>query len=164
MKKHNISFEFTEYDGNQGLQPEQIALLEKAFAACSTAYAPYSLFRVGAAVELNTGEIVLGSNQENIAYPSGLCAERVAVYAAMSQYPDSTIRRIAISTSGEGKTSEIPAAPCGSCRQSLLEYELNQDYMIELIIGTPGEKVRVIQGIQHLLPLHFHEPGLRKDR
>lgn len=164
MKKHTISLEFTEYDGNQGLQPEQLSLLEKAFEACATAYAPYSLFRVGAAVELNTGEIILGSNQENMAYPSGLCAERVAVYAAMSQHPGSTIRRIAISTSGEGKTSSIPAAPCGSCRQAILEYEINQDYEIELIIGTPGEKIRVIQGIQHLLPLHFHEPGLRKDR
>jgi cytidine deaminase len=164
MKKHIISFEFTEYDGNQDLQPEQLALLEKAFDACASAYAPYSLFRVGAAVELNTGEIVLGSNQENIAYPSGLCAERVAVYAAMSQHPDSTIRRIAISTSGEGKTSKVPAAPCGSCRQAILEYELNQEYEIELILGTPGDKIRVIQGIQYLLPLHFHEPGLRKDR
>jgi cytidine deaminase len=164
MKKHIISLEFMEYDGNQGLQPEQVHLLEKAQAACASAYAPYSLFRVGAAVELNTGEIILGSNQENMAYPSGLCAERVAVYAAMAQFPDSTIRRIAISTAGEGKTSSVPAAPCGSCRQAILEYEINQDYLIELIIGTPGEKIRVIQGIQHLLPLHFHEPGLRKDR
>jgi cytidine deaminase len=164
MKKHSIHLEYTEYDGNQGLQPEQISLLEQAFAACSGAYAPYSLFRVGAAVELNTGEIVVGSNQENMAFPSGLCAERVAVFAAMANYPGSTIRRIAISTDGERKTSSVPAAPCGSCRQALLEYELNQEYEIELILGTPGQKVRVIQGIQHLLPLHFNEPGLRKSR
>jgi len=164
MKKHTITIEFSEFDGPDQLNSDDLSLLKRAHKACENAYAPYSLFKVGAAVELNNGAIVIGSNQENMAYPSGLCAERVAVFAAISQYPEATIRRIAISTIGETNTNPLPAAPCGSCRQVMLEYELNQEYEIDVILGHPEKTIRIIRGIKNLLPLHFHEPGLRKDR
>jgi len=138
-------------------------LLGMAREAMSRAYAPYSQFSVGAALRLNDGIVVTGNNQENAAYPSGLCAERVAIFAASATYPGVPITDLAIIASSPKFELNYPVAPCGSCRQVMLEYELNQDSSINLIFcGISGRIVR-LSGVRHLLPFYFHETALRKS-
>lgn len=136
-------------------------LLMEAHKAIKGAYAPYSEFHVGAAVRLKNGEIICGNNQENAAYPSGLCAERVAVFSAVSQHPNIPIEAIAITASKGKKKSTIPVPPCGACRQVLLEYEEKYKSPIKVIIrkGASGETV-VINSISDLLPFKFDKSFL----
>jgi cytidine deaminase len=137
------------------LNDEEVKLLDEARRATYRSYAPYSHFSVGAAVELADGTIVSGSNQENAAYPSGLCAERTAVFYANSRYPDQPIRRICIvARDAEGKFLQRPISPCGACRQVLLEAERRAKNAIEVLLyGTDG--VYVVSSIKDLLPLEF---------
>ena len=137
-------------------------MLDAALEAVEKAYAPYSNFKVGAALRLEDGTIVTGNNQENIAYPSGLCAERVAVFAASANHPGKAVEAIAIcSKSGEFEMDH-PVTPCGACRQSLFEYESNQDNGIRTILYGAAGEVWVVNSIRDLLPLTFEEQGLRK--
>lgn len=134
-------------------------LINKAKEQVDKAYAPFSGFFVGAAVELENGKIVTGSNQENSAYPSGLCAERVAMFYANSQYPNIAVKAIAISAYTNGSFLSNPITPCGSCRQVLLETEMRYNKNIAVILyGT--EQVYVIENIKQLLPLCFEKSSL----
>ena len=137
------------------LTPQEVKLLDEARRATYRSYAPYSHFSVGAAVELADGTIVSGSNQENAAYPSGLCAERTAVFYANSRYPDQPIRRICIvARDTKGQFLQRPISPCGACRQVLLEAEQRAKNAIEVLLyGTDG--VYIISSIKDLLPLEF---------
>jgi cytidine deaminase len=121
MRKISVQIKYTEYPDNTNLPESDNQLIMKAREAVQRGYAPYSGFRVGAAVLLENGSIITGTNQENAAYPSGLCAERTALFYASSQYPNVPILAIAVSTSGNGFSDE--AKPCGACRQVMSEYE-----------------------------------------
>ena len=141
------------------IQPENLedrdrTLLRRAHEAASAAYAPYSDFKVGSAIRLKNGEIVLGSNQENIAYPSGLCGERVAVFAAGAQFPNEEIESIAIVSPSP---LAVPDAfmPCGSCRQVLWEAELRQKTPIQIYLQARDEAVVVSKSASNLLPFSF---------
>jgi cytidine deaminase len=137
------------------LTPQEVKLIDEARRATYRSYAPYSHFSVGASVELADGTIVSGSNQENAAYPSGLCAERTAVFYANSRYPDQPIRRICIvARDTKGQFLQRPISPCGACRQVLLEAEQRAKNAIEVLLyGTDG--VYIISSIKDLLPLEF---------
>ena len=137
------------------LTPQEVKLIDEARRATYRSYAPYSHFSVGASVELADGTIVSGSNQENAAYPSGLCAERTAVFYANSRYPDQPIRRICIvARDTKGQFLQRPISPCGACRQVLLEAEQRAKNAIEVLLyGTDG--VYIISSSKDLLPLEF---------
>lgn len=155
MVQLKFTFDFEEYDSIKSLSIEDQKLFQKAILIRKTAYAPYSKFNVGATVLLEGGVIVTGNNQENAAYPSGLCAERVAIFHAASHYPDKKILKIAI-TADTQQTKLLKAIPpCGACRQSLYEYEHKQQQKIEIIFGTDYSKIYKIKSLQNLLPFSF---------
>lgn len=135
------------------LTNEYRKLYSTALLAAENAYAPYSRFRVGAAVLLANGEIVIGSNQENAAYPSGLCAERVALFCAGSQYPDIPVLAIAVCAFSENRQVE-QIAPCGACRQVMLETEMRSGYPMKVVL-CGCRQVTILDGIESLLPLSF---------
>ena len=139
------------------LSAEDRQLVEQAIEATRRSYAPYSHFRVGAAVRLGNGEIVIGCNQENAAYPSGLCAERTALFAAGAQYPDVPVRVLAVAARGtDGEMTEEPTGPCGSCRQVIIESETRAKHPIRILLY--GRRcVYIIDGIRQLMPLTFSE-------
>jgi cytidine deaminase len=154
MKEITLQIKFTEYEELHHL-PENInSLIMKAREAAKKAYAPYSGFRVGAAVLLENGAIVTGNNQENAAYPSGLCAERTALFYASSQYPKIPVVSIAISTINLTATPSEIAKPCGACRQVMSEYEDVTGKPMQIILDG-AEKILVLNGIDSLLPLRF---------
>ena len=130
-------------------------LMERAVAACSGAYAPYSRFSVGAAVRLSDGTVVCGSNQENAAYPSGLCAERTAIFAASAQRPNlRDYEALAIvGRNAEGELCE--ASPCGACRQVLLEYEQLQGHPLRVLCLLDGGRVRELMSVKDMMPFAF---------
>lgn len=132
-------------------------LIELAIEGTNRSYAPYSKFHVGAAVLLDNGIEIIGCNQENAAYPSGLCAERTALFAAGAQYPDIPVRMLAIAAKGtNGELEEEPVGPCGSCRQVIIESETRANAPIRILLY--GKKyVYVIDGIRQLMPLTFSE-------
>ena len=131
-------------------------LLDIAREAAKHAYAPYSKFKVGAAILLKNGHIISGNNQENAVYPSGMCAERVALYYAASQFPDTPITKIAITAIGNEKEVERPVPPCGNCRQALLEYETKFGEPIEIIMAGEKGEVYMVKSVADLLPLSFN--------
>ncbi len=155
-------FDFSCYEHKSSLSDDYQKLLSAAVEAQSRAYAPYSRFTVGAAVLLKNNVIVSGNNQENAAYPSGLCAERVSVFSAMSQFPNQTISAIAVYGGNLEFPLTSPISPCGACRQSLLEYELLQSQPIEVILAANHSSIFILSSVKHLLPLHFEELRLRK--
>lgn len=146
---------YSEVGSVEELAREDRALVERAVEALNGAYAPYSGFSVGAALRLKDGTVVCGSNQENTAYPSGLCAERTAVFAASAQRPDMRdYEAIAIvGRNAEGELCE--ASPCGACRQVLLEYEQLQGHPLRVICMLDGGRVRVFSAVKDLLPFSF---------
>ncbi|WBU88257.1 cytidine deaminase [Cellulophaga omnivescoria] len=155
MKKHTLSFDMSVYDSINELPETDKKIMLKAVEARNNAYAPYSSFFVGAAVLLENGKIVLGNNQENAAYPSGLCAERVAIYQAAAIYPNVKILSVAISATSKNYKVLEPAAPCGNCRQSMIEYEQKQKEPITLLLmGEEGSVVKC-NSISDILPLAF---------
>lgn len=162
MKVKEIRITLNEYENEQELSLEEQKLLKKALRATNNSYAPYSEFHVGAAVLLEDGTIVLGSNQENAAYPSGLCAERVALFYAQSQYPGIKVKALAISARADHFHIESPITPCGSCRQVIVEAEQRQKEKIKIIMQGEKGPVHIVQGIEALLPLSFHEDKLKK--
>lgn len=162
METRKIIIEFEEYTNINEANAEINGLIDKAIEATSTAYAPYSLFKVGAAVRLNTGQLISGSNQENIAYPSGLCAERVAMFSAAAQHPEAIIEAIAVTASHDFENSEEVFSPCGACRQVMAEFEQRSGKEIEIVINSPDGKIRVFKGVKQLLPFSFNNSGLNK--
>lgn len=159
----NFRFEYHVYHQNDALSEEHKTLLYAAKDAQLRAYAPYSMFTVGAAIYLANGTIITGNNQENAAYPSGLCAERVAIFSAKSQFPDIAISSIAIYAGNDKFPLSIPVSPCGACRQSILEYELLQKSPIEVLLASHVSPIYLIPSIKFLLPLHFEEDRLKKE-
>lgn len=160
MKEINISTTFLAYDSINDLPSEIQLLMNKAVETRKNAYAPYSKFRVGAAILLDNDKIVLGSNQENAAYPSGLCAERVAIFQAGAIYPNAKIQKIAITAASDSNPTLSPIPPCGACRQSIAEYEFKQEEPIEIFfMGESGEVYRS-NSIANLLPLSFDKSAL----
>lgn len=153
--KREIKF-FNEIFEN--LTPKTQEIIEIAKSSMEKAYAPYSKFKVGAAVLLENGEIITGNNQENAAYPSGLCAERVAVFSAKALCPEDKILKIAIFTNREKDDSAV--APCGACRQSILEYEVQQNQPIEIIFQGEKNKFIRVESTGDLLPFHFDSSRL----
>jgi len=130
-------------------------LMNKAHDARENAYAPYSHFKVGAALQLDSGEIILGNNQENAAYPSGLCAERVAVFHAGATHPNAKVISMAITAKSLKNELTTPVAPCGSCRQVLAEYEVKQNTPIAIYFMGETGKIVKSNSIKDLLPLIF---------
>ena len=160
MKKLNIKSSFRVYDDLNELTKEDQNLFKKAITSRDTAYAPYSNFLVGAAILLDNGEIIIGNNQENAAYPSGLCAERVAIYYASAKYPNSKIIKIVITGKSSTKKSDQPVAPCGACRQAIAEYENKQKNNITLLfMGETGNVIEA-KSLKDLLPLGFNKSFL----
>lgn len=145
-----------EVFGINELSREDSILVERAKNATATSYSPYSKFSVGAALLLENGEIIAGSNQENVAFPSGLCAERTTIFYASATYPGVKFRKLAIAAYSGGDFVEEPISPCGACRQSILEYEKLAGEPIDIIL-VGRNKVYKIKGIRSLLPLSFDE-------
>jgi cytidine deaminase len=162
MESRTIPFSYEEYESHDELHPGDLELLKVAKEALEGAYAPYSNYHVGAAILLGNGKIVTGNNQENMAFPSGLCAERVAIYAAASVNPGVPIKAIAITAYSERFPVKEPVPPCGSCRQAMIEYEMKQKQKIRIILQGETGKIFVIDSVGSLLPLMFHENGLKK--
>jgi len=155
MKNIQVNTTFTVYQSVDELPIDVKELMYKAIEVRKNAYAPYSKFRVGSALLLDNEKIVLGSNQENAAYPSGLCAERVAIFQSGAVYPDAKILKMVISAASDVNKTVTPIPPCGSCRQSIFEYEFKQNAPIEIyFMGESGE-VYKSDSIKNLLPLSF---------
>lgn len=144
----------------EDLDLESKYLVHKARDAAGHAHAPYSRFQVGTAVLLEEGTIVTGSNQENAAYPSGMCAERVALYAVAAQHPGAVIKKIAVAARRKGSKDLSPATPCGSCRQVLLEFESRQSASIEIVMQIHDHKWVVSRSAEALLPFGFTKTSL----
>ena len=160
MKEIKIESKFTVYDSLDELPEEVSFLMRKAVEVRQNAYAPYSEFYVGAALLLDNNEIITGSNQENAAYPSGLCAERTAIYYAGSQYPSAKIIRMTITAGSKKQPTTVPTPPCGACRQAIAEYEVKQDSPIEIYFMGEVGKVYKSDSLANLLPLLFDKSFL----
>lgn len=158
MKNIDIVTNIVVCDYNE-LNEMQKKLVDQAKNACKRAYAPYSRFNVGAAAMLDNGTIVAGNNQENAAYPSGTCAERTTLFYAGAQYPDNAVTKLAIAAYKDNAYTKTPTAPCGACRQVILETEHRYGTPIEIILYGE-EKTYIITSIESLLPLCFGKTDL----
>jgi cytidine deaminase len=158
----NISFTYMEYENPEELDAQDQELIKAAKEAAKLAYAPYSKFMVGAAIRLESGRIVHGSNVENAAFPSGICAERTAIAGAVSNYPDDKPVALAVAAmSDEGVVAES-VSPCGNCRQVIAEEEVRTGKQIRIILSNRN-KILVLESISSLLPLQFSRKNLRAN-
>ncbi|MCK8141578.1 cytidine deaminase [Flavobacterium sp. I-SCBP12n] len=160
MKQISITTQFTSFENVQELPNEIQDLMAQAIEVRKNAYAPYSNFRVGVAILLDNGKTVLGSNQENAAYPSGLCAERVAIFYAGAVYPDAKILKMAITAASDTNQTKAPIPPCGSCRQSIAEYEIRQKTPIEIYFMGEIGSIYKSESLKNLLPFMFDKKFL----
>jgi cytidine deaminase len=159
MKERELLIRYTEFEPKE-LTPADKNLVDIAVESANNAYAPYSHFRVGAAVLLSNGTIVRGNNQENAAYPSGLCAERVAMFYANANYPNSAVDTIAVVViNPQGKVIEENISPCGSCRQVMSETEMRFKKPIRVLLAS-NKSVLLFNSIEDLLPLSFNQGDL----
>jgi cytidine deaminase len=159
METREIKIIVHEFANIEELPLNDQQLLGEARKVTAKAYAPYSGFHVGAAILLGNGEIVTGNNQENSAYPSGLCAERVAMFYANANYPDSEVTTLAVSASKNGMLVKEAVKPCGACRQALAETEVRFQKPIRIILDGQ-DSIMVLQGVESLLPLSFSKKDL----
>jgi cytidine deaminase len=155
MKEVKIETKLKVYDDITELPVAIQKLMQTAIETRENAYAPYSKFKVGAAILLDNDEVVIGSNQENASYPSGLCAERTAIYYAGAKHPNTKIAKMAISASSQNQVTDSPIPPCGACRQAIAEYEIKQDQPIEIYFMGAKGKVVESNSLSNLLPLGF---------
>lgn len=162
MELKKITLQIEEYASSEELSGPDRELLLSAIGASHDAYAPYSSFKVGAAVQLENGMVFTGNNQENAAYPSGLCAERAAVFYSQSQFPTVAVRAIAIYASPSDFSMKEPVTPCGACRQVMAEYEHRHEKEIRIIMGNGNGKVQIVNGVRNLLPMMFYLEELKK--
>lgn len=159
MKTKEVISKVYEFSSIDELEKDYQELLKASQKAVEKAYSPYSNFSVGAAVLLENGALFLGNNQENAAYPSGLCAERVALFYANATYPDVGVKAISICAKNKNGFLENPISPCGSCRQVLLEAEIRFETDIEVLLyGT--KCIQLIKNVKSLLPLQFEKSSL----
>jgi cytidine deaminase len=154
MRNTNWVINYREYDSLEELDPKDRALTEAAIEAQKTSYAPYSHFNVGAAVRLEDGTMVKGSNQENAASPAGLCAERTAMFAASAQHPGLAMESIAIAGGHRYTITEQPVSPCGSCRQVMSEYQRKTGVPMSIILYGK-DKIKVFDRVEDILPFIF---------
>jgi cytidine deaminase len=153
MKHGTVTINYTEHASADALSAADKRLVEEAHAAALRAYAPYSRFKVGAALRMADGRQVTGNNQENASFPAGICAERTALHAAMSANADGRVEVMAIIVpSAKG---ERPVAPCGICRQALLEQEFRQGGPMRLLMAVPGGPIVELASAKDLLPFSF---------
>ena len=155
MKKLTIETILEVFESISELPKSIQELMDKAHKAGELAYAPYSHFKVGVALQMETGEVITGNNQENAAYPSGMCAERVAVYHAGAHYPETPIRVMALTARSLKQKTTTPVPPCGACRQALAEYEVKQKSPIAIYFMGASGKVVKANSVKELLPLVF---------
>ena len=160
MINHEIKISYKEYNAVTELDAKQQALCREAVKAMANSHSPYSRFRVGAALRLQSGKIIYGSNQENAAYPSGLCAERVALFYWGANHPDDPIEAMAVTAHTDEFQILKPAASCGSCLQVMAEYEKKQKSQVEYILFCNDGPAWVIDGIETFLPFLFFEDRL----
>ncbi|WP_079721774.1 cytidine deaminase [Salegentibacter holothuriorum] len=160
MKPFKVVSNFEVYESVEELPKVIQDLMKEAVSARDNAYAPYSQFKVGAALTLNNAEVITGSNQENASYPSGLCAERTAIYYAGAKYPEVQIQNIAISAKSMKHKVNAPVPPCGACRQALIEYEVKQNSEINVFFMGESGQVMKANSIKDLLPLIFDNSAL----
>ncbi|HCO84662.1 MAG TPA: cytidine deaminase [Arenibacter sp.] len=160
MKLRRVVFDLMVYESMGELEQEDQVLMLEAVKARQNAYSPYSKFNVGAAVLLDNDEIVIGNNQENASYPSGLCAERVAIFYASAKFPGIGIKAIAISATSKNFVVNKPAAPCGNCRQSISEYEIKQQRPISIIMSGETGEILKCNSVSDILPLAFNSTFL----
>ncbi|MBE6217228.1 MAG: cytidine deaminase [Bacteroidales bacterium] len=154
MTSKEIKIAFLEYENLDQLDPRDRQLAHAAIEAMSGAYAPYSGFSVGAAVMFTDGDIVKGSNQENAAYPSGLCAERTALFYASASRPDKPMEALAIAAGQNGNICASPATPCGACRQVMAQYQTKSGRPLRVIL-IGADKIWRFEKVDDLLPLIF---------
>ena len=154
MEEKDINISYKEYNSICNLPPDYRILLEKAIEATKSSYAPYSNFNVGAAVLMGNGEIITGSNQENAASPSGLCAERVALFAAHHNYPSSPVKAIAVIGSQNGTITSDLTYPCAACIQVMVESQKRSGAPVAIIVGSAG-KIQVMESVDAILPFSF---------
>jgi cytidine deaminase len=152
----NLTISYKEFDNWKELSADDIELVEKAFDVSKDAYAPYSKFYVGASLRMEDKSIILGSNQENIAYPSGLCAERVALFYAGAIYPNLKVKKICVVAKGDLIPKENWVSPCGSCRQVMAESQNRQKEPIEIILVSQNNRVLFFHSVTDLLPFVFN--------
>lgn len=162
IRTNNISFSYKEFENNEELDPGDRELVLAARESALKAYAPYSKFRVGAAIRLESGIIVSGANVENAAFPSGICAERTAFSNSVSNHPNDKASTIAIAAMTEDSLTNEPVTPCGNCRQVIAEEESRTGKNIRIILSGVNRTI-IVESISCLLPLQFNKKNLKGD-
>ena len=162
MEKKEVKIAFQQAQSVDELATEEQQLFKLATEAMGNAYAPYSRFKVGCALLLANGEIVKGNNQENMAYPSGLCAERVALFSASANHPGVPVKILVVVAKPLSVDENMTISPCGGCRQVMAEYERIQNEAIKIITGSPSGAIFITENAHALLPLAFYDAGLSK--
>ncbi len=162
MRKEIVPLHVLILNSDAELAADDKHLLEQARKASENAYAPYSRFQVGAAVKLANGEVITANNQENAAYPSGLCAERIALFYAHSRFPDIAVEAIAITAKGNKGIIEEPLSPCGACRQVMAESEKNSNQPMRVIMQGQTGPVMIAESMKVLLPFSFLDDYLHR--
>ncbi|MCZ4224626.1 cytidine deaminase [Pedobacter rhodius] len=162
MNLINLNIIFEQYKGVEELNENDRLLCELSEQALASSYSPYSKFRVGTAIRLASGEIILGSNQENLAYPSGLCAERVALFSIGAAYPNAVIESMAITAQTDNFEILKPVTSCGGCLQVMAEFERKQSAPIEVIFYCLNGEVLKVPSVKSLLPFAFVEDRLER--
>lgn len=162
MKLLNLNISFEQYAGIGELNEQDQLLCNKAEQALASSYSPYSKFRVGTAIRLASGETILGSNQENLAYPSGLCAERVALFSIGSNQPNAIIESMAITAQTDKFDITKPITSCGGCLQVMAEFERKQATPIEVIFYCLNGEILKVPSVKSLLPFSFVEERLER--
>ena len=156
MEEKKLEIRYREFDSREELEEKDRQLLDAAENALAGSYAPYSNFNVGAAVRLGNDIIVKGANQENSAFPSGLCAERTAMFSAASRYPGEEIVALALVAAQNGKLQPSPTYPCGACRQVMAQYQTRSGKPMRIIIGS-ADKIQIFDGVEMILPFIFND-------
>jgi cytidine deaminase len=164
MKTKKIQLLVETYESPDALPPEDRELLMLAVKSLADAYAPYSRYRVGASLRLAGGKTVSANNQENAAYPSGMCAERIAMFFAKAQYPEAIIETIAIAAQSGEFIIDRAVSPCGACRQVMAEYQIQQGKDIRVLMKGERGPILAVNSIDALLPMMFHAPELKKKK
>ncbi|MGM9475120.1 cytidine deaminase [Pedobacter sp. GSP4] len=162
MNSINLNISFEQYTGIEELMDKDRILCGQAEQALSSSYSPYSQFRVGTAIRLASGETILGSNQENLAYPSGLCAERVALFSIGASHPNAVIESMAITAQTDNFEILSPVTSCGGCLQVMAEFERKQKSPIEVLFYCLNGEVLKVSSVKSLLPFAFVEDRLER--
>jgi len=162
MINHEIKINFQEYTTVEELEQADQQLCREAVKALANSHSPYSKFRVGVAMRLQSGKILYASNQENVAYPSGLCAERVALFYWGANHPDDPIEAMAVTAHTDEFQLTRPVTSCGACLQVLAEYEKKQVNAIKMLLYCQQGPVWVAAGIESFLPFLFFEDRLNQ--